>query len=189
MGSTRTMAFRPPSVIQGAPSGPTITPCGRDFSPSLMRWIWPVAGSNRPRSPERCATYQTPPSGAGATSCGCDPAGAAGLEQKRLSLAGPVRGLRQRWTSSDEPLAVPLDLRREPVSPRHRTDEAEHRRRLHRPLLPGLAVDDFDGIEVAVAVHSLYRRVAEQFDVGCLLNPLGEVAGHMLVEVVAANDK
>src|SRR5439155_10015773 len=97
--------------------------------------------------------------------------------------------LRQRWTGSDEPLAVPLDLRREPVGPRHRTDEAEHRRSLHRPLLPGLAVDDFDGIELAVAVHSLYCRVAEQFDVGCLLNPLGEVAGHMLVEVIAANDK
>src|SRR2546425_10352183 len=120
---------------------------------------------------------------------GREHAGAAGLEQKRLSLTGPVRGLRQRWTGSDEPLAVPLDLRREPVGPRHRTDEAEHRRRLHRPLLPGLAVDDFDGIKVAVTVHSLYRRVAEQFEVGCLLNPLGEVTGHMLVEVVAANDK
>src|SRR5437588_80048 len=85
---------------------------------------------------------------------GREHAGAAGLEQKRLSLAGPVRGLRQRWTGSDEPLVVPLDLRRKPVGPRHRTDEAEHRRRLHRPLLPGLAVDDFDGIEVAVAVPS-----------------------------------
>src|SRR2546426_12835938 len=73
---------------------------------------------------------------------GREHAGAAGLEQKRLSLAGPVRGLRQRWTGSDEPLAVPLDLRREPVGPRHRTDEAEHRRRLHCPLLPGLAVED-----------------------------------------------
>src|SRR5712692_5371534 len=74
-GSTRTMAFKPPSVIHGAPSGPTITPCGRDFSPSLMRRTCPVWGSSRPSSPERWATYQTPPSGAGATSCGCDPAG------------------------------------------------------------------------------------------------------------------
>ena len=32
-GSTRTMAFSPPSVIQGAPSGPTITPWGREPSP------------------------------------------------------------------------------------------------------------------------------------------------------------
>src|SRR5438132_4697986 len=69
---------------------------------------------------------------------GREHAGAAGLEQKRLPLASPVRGLRQRWTGSDEPLVVPLDLRREPVGPRHRTDEAEHRRRLHRPLLPVL---------------------------------------------------
>src|SRR5881628_1124067 len=115
--------------------------------------------------------------------------GAAGLEQKRLPLAGPVRGLRQRRTGHDEALGVPLDLRREPVGPWYRADKAEHRRRLHRPLLPGLAADDFDGIEVAVAVHSLYRRVAEQFDIGCLLDPLGEVTGHMLVEIVAANDK
>src|SRR6266540_3148761 len=30
-GSTRTMAFRPPSVIHGAPSGPTMTPCGAEL--------------------------------------------------------------------------------------------------------------------------------------------------------------
>src|SRR5438552_18949790 len=35
--------------------------------------------------------------------------GAAGLEQKRLPLAGPVRGLRQRRTGHDEALGVPLD--------------------------------------------------------------------------------
>jgi hypothetical protein len=28
------MAFCPPSVIHGAPSGPTITPCGADRGPS-----------------------------------------------------------------------------------------------------------------------------------------------------------
>src|SRR5438552_12912294 len=61
---------------------------------------------------------------------GREHAGAAGLEQKRFSLACPVRGLRQRWTGSDEPLAVPLVFRRQPAGPRHRTDEAEHRRRL-----------------------------------------------------------
>src|SRR2546422_815098 len=56
-------------------------------------------------------------------------AGAAGLEQKRLPLAGPVRGLRQRRTGHDEALGVPLDLRREPVGPWYRADKAEHRRR------------------------------------------------------------
>ena len=33
-GSTRTMALSPLSVIQGAPSGPTITPCGEDPDPN-----------------------------------------------------------------------------------------------------------------------------------------------------------
>ena len=35
----------------------------------------PVAGSNRPKAPCRWAVYQTVPSGAGATSCGPEPAG------------------------------------------------------------------------------------------------------------------
>src|SRR5205823_8179437 len=69
-GSTRKMAFSPPSVIQGAPSGPTMTPCGWDLSPSLIRRTFPVAGSRRPNSPDRWATYDTDPSDAGATSCG-----------------------------------------------------------------------------------------------------------------------
>ena len=37
MGSTRTMAFCPPSVTQAAPSGPTITPCGAESFPSGIR--------------------------------------------------------------------------------------------------------------------------------------------------------
>ena len=32
--STRTIAFRPPSVIQALPSGPVMTPCGADPAPS-----------------------------------------------------------------------------------------------------------------------------------------------------------
>ena len=62
-------------MIHGAPSGPTITPCGADPSPSLMWRVSPLAGSSRPNSPEPWAVYQTAPSGAGATSCGCEPAG------------------------------------------------------------------------------------------------------------------
>src|SRR5262249_28687296 len=50
-GSTRTMAFWPPSVNQGAPSGPTITPCGADFLPSEIRSISPLAGFSRPAMP------------------------------------------------------------------------------------------------------------------------------------------
>src|SRR6266511_52142 len=57
-GSTRTMAFKPPSVIHGAPSGPT---------------MWPLVGSRWPSLPAFWAVYQTVPSAATATSCGCDP--------------------------------------------------------------------------------------------------------------------
>src|SRR5438094_9185741 len=69
-GSTRTIAFNPPSVIQGAPSGPTMTPCGWDLSPSLTLRTLPVTGPRRHNSTHRCATYHTDPSDAGATSCG-----------------------------------------------------------------------------------------------------------------------
>src|SRR5688572_21582231 len=69
------MAFKPPSVIQGAPSGPTMTPCGAEPSPSGISLTSPVSGSSRPNLPMCCAVYQTDPSGAGATSWGCEPAG------------------------------------------------------------------------------------------------------------------
>src|SRR3954447_7833867 len=75
IGSTRTIAFSPPSVTHGAPSGPTMTPCGADPWPSLISRIAPVAGSRRPSSPASWPVYQTLPSGAGATSCGVVPRG------------------------------------------------------------------------------------------------------------------
>ena len=75
IGSTRTMAFNPLSVTHGAPSGPTITPWGRDPAPSSVCLVSPVSGSSHPRAPKPCAVYQTPPSLAGATSWGRVPAG------------------------------------------------------------------------------------------------------------------
>src|SRR5262245_48661927 len=69
------MALRPPSVTQAAPSGPTMTPCGAELSPSGICFATPVLGSRRPSAPTPCAVYQTVPSGAGATSCGPAPAG------------------------------------------------------------------------------------------------------------------
>src|SRR5262245_34992642 len=74
-GSTRTIALSPPSVIQGAPSGPTITPCGAEPEPSLTSCVSPVEGLSQPSSPDPCAVNQTPPLGAAATSCGRVPAG------------------------------------------------------------------------------------------------------------------
>ena len=76
-GSTRTMAFVPPSVTHGAPSGPTITPCGAAPAPSGVRSTFPVAGSRRPSLPSRWAVYQTMPSAPTAMSCGKPPGGTA----------------------------------------------------------------------------------------------------------------
>src|SRR6185436_4650963 len=76
-GSTRTIAFSPPSVIHGAPSGPTMTPCGREPAPSEIVSTSAVAGSSHPSVPLPWPVNQTPPSTAGATSCGPDPVGSA----------------------------------------------------------------------------------------------------------------
>jgi hypothetical protein len=74
-GSTRTIAFKPPSVIHGAPSGPTITPWGAEPSPRSTSSTRRFSGSRWPSLPAFCAVYQIVPSDATATSCGCDPEG------------------------------------------------------------------------------------------------------------------
>src|SRR5438128_809454 len=51
LGSTRTMAFSPPSVTHGAPSGPTITPRGAERSPNSTYLVFPVTGSRCPSAP------------------------------------------------------------------------------------------------------------------------------------------
>ena len=51
LGSTRTIALRPPSVIHGAPSGPTMTPCGAEPAPSGVSLERPVFGFSQPSSP------------------------------------------------------------------------------------------------------------------------------------------
>ena len=68
--------------------------------------VFPVSGSSRPSAPVSCAVYQTVPSGAGATSCGCVPGG-----HRELAHGGPpCRGRR----------AKPR-----PVRGHHAPDEAE----------------------------------------------------------------
>ncbi len=62
------------SLTQGAPSGPTTTPCGAELVPSLICFTAPVLGSSRPSAPCPCAVYQTMPSAETATSCGREPA-------------------------------------------------------------------------------------------------------------------
>ena len=92
VGSTRTIAFRPPSVIQGAPSGPTITPCGADPSPSGTSSVRPVSGSRRPNRPVACAVYQTVPSLAGATSWGWEPSGTGYSCSRTAASAAAAEG-------------------------------------------------------------------------------------------------
>ena len=48
-GSTRTIAFWPPSVTHGAPSGPTITPCGAERGAERNLADLAVLGSSQPR--------------------------------------------------------------------------------------------------------------------------------------------
>ena len=93
-GSTRTIASRPLSVIQAAPSGPVMTPCGDEPAPSGISRMVPVAGSRWPRTPTCWPVYQTPPSAAGETSWGCVPAGTSYSRSVRptAGLAGWSEG-------------------------------------------------------------------------------------------------
>src|SRR4026209_2540720 len=70
IGSTLTIALSPPSVIQGNPCGPTITPCGAEPCPNPICSVLPEIGSSRPNSPDLCAVYHIDPFIPGATSCG-----------------------------------------------------------------------------------------------------------------------
>src|ERR671935_1938155 len=95
--STRTSSLRPPSVIHGAPSAATMTPCGADPAPSAIRRTVPVAGSSQPSSPDPCAVNHTPPSRAGATSCGRIPAGTAKVDtdaEDAVGLGADVESVR-----------------------------------------------------------------------------------------------
>ena len=54
-----------------------MTPCGAEPGPSDVVPMAPLAGSSQPSSPVAWAVNQMPPSAAGATSWGCEPAGTA----------------------------------------------------------------------------------------------------------------
>ena len=61
-------------MIHGGPSGPTITPCGAEPLPSGVSLDFAGLRVQPARAlPVPCAVYQTPPSRAGATSCGWVP--------------------------------------------------------------------------------------------------------------------
>ena len=89
--STRTIAFRPWSVIHAFPSASAITPCGAAPAPSGISCAAPVARSSRPAAPRNCAVYQTVPSPAGQMSCGCVCVGCA-----HVPLAEALRRRRRQ---------------------------------------------------------------------------------------------
>ena len=57
--------------------------------------VFPVSGSSRPSAPVSCAVYQTVPSAAGATSCGCEPAGTGNSRTVGRRVADVVRSPAQ----------------------------------------------------------------------------------------------
>jgi hypothetical protein len=91
-------------VIQAAPSGPVITPCGADPGPSGTSRTLPLRGSRWPRVPLPWPVYQTPPSTAGETSWGWAPAGTA--YRVRVGPLASPRGERVAAPVAGEPDAV-----------------------------------------------------------------------------------
>src|ERR687898_3612746 len=76
-----------------------MTPWGAEPAPSATCFVLPERGSSQPSRPEPCAVYQTPPSLAGATSCGCVPLGTAN-SRTRGWLAAEVAALADAAASS-----------------------------------------------------------------------------------------
>ena len=86
------MALSPPSVTQAAPSGPTMTPCGAEPSPSGISVVFPVCGIEPAELACSLRRVPTVPSLAGATSCGWEP---AGTEYSRMRSAFADAGARR----------------------------------------------------------------------------------------------
>ena len=86
-------------MIQGAPSGPTMTPCGADPAPRRVKRERPVLGSSQPSRPVCCAVYQTPPSRGGHV-VGMRPRRDGELAHPQLALAG-ARGRREHERRHD----------------------------------------------------------------------------------------
>src|ERR1019366_3983269 len=113
----------------------------------------------------------------------------AGLQQKRLPRGSPVWGACQIRPGADEPLRIPLNFRGEPIGSRVGADKTENSRGFYDPFHPGLAVADIHRVEVAITAHLADSGAGEQFDVGGLLDPPHQVAGHVLVQVISPDQK
>ena len=104
-----------------------------------------------------------------------------------MAASRPGRRLGQGRPGADEPLGVDFDLLGQPVGPRHGTDEAEERRSLQHLRLACLAVDNLDRGQAEIAGHPLDLRVEQHLDVAGFLEPPGQVARHILVQIVATD--
>src|SRR5690348_9767054 len=84
---------------------------------------------------------------------------------------------------------VTLNLRRKPGGARCCANEAEDGRRLDGAPFHRLVVENLYRLKVAVAFHATNSRIADQFDVRGLTDALYQVARHVLVQVVAADEQ
>jgi hypothetical protein len=77
--------------------------------PERISVVFPVLGSSLPSLPVACAVYQTDPSGAGATSCGCVPGGTGYSRTRRATEEGPPERppLARQDAADDAEPAVP----------------------------------------------------------------------------------
>ena len=115
-------------------------------------------------------------------------AATAGFEQERRRAAvqwGDCARAAPVWTNLSRRARYPGAANRFAG----RADETEYSRSLDGPLLSGHGVGDFDLAQVTVARHLPDRCVAEHFDVSGLLDPVDQIAGHILIQVVAANQQ
>ena len=151
--------------------------------------------SNLREHPMRASDSQGPvadgkcdPFGGTATdvSRGKDPR-ARGLDNTGLAIndrpAVGFCGIRPR---QDEALGIDRDARRQPASPRLRSDENKQRRAVEVARTPFPDVAQSKSSDRAIALDGVYLDVAENLDFRMMLNPAREVVGHALTQVAPA---
>ncbi len=100
-----------------------------------------------------------------------------------------VRGQRSDLAAEDEPLGVHGDARRQPVGPRLRSDEDDHGRAIEVAGSSVLEVSEPHFRNGIAPFDGVHLDVADDLDFRVLLDPAGEVVGHVLAQVAAAEQE